>query len=63
MPHPHLSLLLAEEMTRKEFLVMSALGLSSILGFGSLIKLLTGKPLTDNVKSSSDGYGHTNYGK
>jgi hypothetical protein len=37
------SALLEKEVSRKEFLTMSGLALASVMGFGSVIKLLTGK--------------------
>jgi len=57
----HVSGLLQKEVSRKEFLGMSGLAVASILGFGTLVKLLTGKSFTSN--SSSRGYGSSSYGK
>jgi len=54
----HLSALMQKEMTRKEFLTTLGLGVATILGFGSLIKLVTGKSL----HSTSSGYGSSAYG-
>jgi hypothetical protein len=59
------SALLEKEVSRKEFLTMSGLAVASVLGFGSVIKLLTGKSIhssltpTQNVGS---GYGVSAYG-
>ena len=57
----HLSTLMDKEVTRKEFLGMSGLAIASIFGFGTLIKLLTGKSLTGSRHLSS-GYGSSAYG-
>ena len=60
------SALLEKEVSRKEFLSMSGLAVASILGFGSVIKLLTGKsvhssfgatPQSMNSTYSSGAYG------
>lgn len=50
--------LLSKEMSRKEFLSTVGLGIISIIGFSSLIKLLDGK----TYKSQSAGYGSSSYG-
>lgn len=50
-----------KEVTRKEFLGMSGLAIASVFGFGTLIKLLTGKSLTTS-HSSAAGYGGGAYG-
>lgn len=57
----HLSNLMDKEISRKEFLGMSGLAIASIFGFGSLVKLLTGKSLMGNHHMSS-GYGSSAYG-
>jgi len=60
-----LSSLMEKEVSRKEFLGMSGLALASIFGFGSFIKLLTGKSLTGSrhhAAPSSYGYGASVYG-
>jgi len=49
-----------KEVTRKEFLGMSGLAIASVFGFGTLIKLLTGKSLSGRHLSS--GYGSSSYG-
>lgn len=56
----HLSTLMDKEVTRKEFLGMSGLAIASVFGFGTLIKLLTGKSLSGRHLSS--GYGSSPYG-
>jgi hypothetical protein len=50
--------LMQKEMTRKEFLATVGLGVASILGFSSLLKLLG---LKGNHQSS--GYGSRGYGR
>jgi hypothetical protein len=58
-----LSSLLEKEVSRKEFLGMSGLALASIFGFGSVIKLLTGKSLHQQpTMNASYGYGTSAYG-
>jgi len=56
----HLDNLMQKEVSRKEFLSMSALAIASIFGFGTIIKLLTGKSLGSRYASS--GYGSSVYG-
>jgi hypothetical protein len=57
----HLSTLMEKEVSRKEFLGMAGLAAASILGFGSAIKLLTGKSIHVN-QSYNHGYGSSAYG-
>jgi len=57
----HVSALLQKEVSRKEFLGMSGLAIASIFGFGSVIKLLTGKSLGSQQPAPS-GYGASAYG-
>lgn len=53
--------LVQKEMTRKEFLTTVGFGVVSIMGFSSLLKLLTGK--SHSLKRNlSDGYGSSAYG-
>lgn len=60
MPNPHLQPFLQNQVSRKEFLGFLGLAAISILGFGHIIQLLTGKSLpTHDV---SDGYGASAYG-
>ncbi|HTB49088.1 MAG TPA: hypothetical protein VK712_03330 [Verrucomicrobiae bacterium] len=54
--------LLQKEMTRKEFMGTLALGLGSIMGFSTIIRLLTGKSLDSHLGHASLGYGSTPYG-
>jgi len=59
----HLSSLMDKEVSRREFLGMSGLAVASIFGFGSLIKLLTGKSLSgQHGLSATGGYGSSAYG-
>jgi hypothetical protein len=60
MPKP-ITALMQKEMTRKEFMGTLALGLGSIMGFSSIIRLLTGKSL-DRHLSHGLGYGSSPYG-
>ena len=57
------SALMDKEVSRKEFLGMSGLALASVFGFGTIVKMLTGKSLTGNHHvTSSLGYGASAYG-
>jgi hypothetical protein len=58
----HLSSLMEKEVSRKEFLTMSGLAVASILGFGTVIKLVTGKSLAGHHALSTSGYGAAPYG-
>jgi hypothetical protein len=60
MANPHLQTLLQKEVSRKEFLGIIGLAVLSILGFGHILKLLTGKSL--DTHHSLDGYGDSLYG-
>jgi hypothetical protein len=57
----HLTNLMDKEVSRKEFLGMSALAIGSVFGLGTVIKLLTGKSL-EGGRSISSGYGASAYG-
>lgn len=61
MQSNHLNHLMNKEVSRKEFLGMGGLAVASIFGFGTVIKLLTGKSLGSN-KHFSSGYGSSAYG-
>ena len=52
--------LMRREVSRREFLGMSGLAVASLFGFGTLIKLLTGKP--SHSHSLTTGYGSSAYG-
>ncbi|HSX16718.1 MAG TPA: hypothetical protein VLH86_01295 [Patescibacteria group bacterium] len=54
----HLGALMQKEMTRKEFLGTLGLGIATLLGFGSVIRLLSNK----DHGSSPMGYGASVYG-
>ena len=58
--------LLQKEVTRKEFLGMGGLAVASIFGFGTVVKLLTGKSLGSSKHfasaNASYGYGASPYG-
>jgi len=56
----HLNSLMEKEVSRKEFLGMLGLAVASIFGFGTLIKLLTGRSLES--KSTLTSYGGSVYG-
>jgi hypothetical protein len=62
----HVSNLLQKEVSRKEFLSMSGLAVASILGFGSVIKLVTGKSAGSMLGSTQHpmqaGYSSGAYG-
>lgn len=53
--------LMQKEVSRKEFLGMSGLAVVSLLGLGSITKLVTGKSLISH--SVNRGYGGSPYGK
>ena len=58
-----INVLVQKEISRKEFLGMSALAVGSIFGFGTIIKLLTGKSLSlPQNHGSLVGYGGGSYG-
>jgi hypothetical protein len=63
--------LMQKEVSRKEFLGISGLAVASILGFGTVIKLTTGKSLMGDQNAAqtplnalgANGYGASAYGK
>lgn len=57
-----ITVLMQKEMTRKEFMATLALGLGSIMGFSTIIRLLTGKSLDGHLGHASMGYGSSSYG-
>lgn len=59
----HVNHIINKEVSRKEFLGMSGLAIASVFGFGTLVKLLTGKSLTGNHKNTLSGYGSSAYGR
>lgn len=56
----HVNHIMNKEVTRKEFIGMSGLAVASIFGFGTVIKLVTGKSL--GGKHFLSGYGSSSYG-
>ena len=58
MVQKQVTALMQKEMTRKEFLATMGFGVASVMGFGTIVKLLSGKPL----HRSSMGYGSSTYG-
>ncbi len=60
MVNTQLQGLLNKEVSRKEFLGISALAIGSVFGFGTFIKLFTGKSLGNH--KALVGYGGSNYG-
>jgi hypothetical protein len=54
--------LMQKEMTRQEFMATLALGVGSIMGFSTIIHLLTGRSLNSHLGHTSAGYGSTAYG-
>ncbi len=56
------SQIMGKEVSRKEFLGMSGLAVASLFGFGTAIKLFTGKSITGN-QNAGRGYGASAYGK
>lgn len=58
-----LEAIMQKEMSRQEFMVTLGLGLTSILGFGRIIELLTGHSFKNHVEShSAYGYSSGPYG-
>ena len=53
--------ILQKDMSRKEFLATLGFGVASILGFSSIIKMLTGKSASHHMKMGM-GYGSSAYG-
>jgi len=59
-----LATLMQKEMTRKEFLTTLGFGVATVFGFGSLIRMLTGKQSFSGQQHSAvaAGYGASVYG-
>ena len=57
-----LQTLLEKEMTRKEFMATLGFGAASVLGFGSLLKLMGVGSQISNHNHVSTGYGSSVYG-
>lgn len=55
--------LMQKEMSRKEFLATLGFGMASILGFSTIIRLLTGKSADHHLSGRvGSGYGSSTYG-
>ncbi len=54
--------LLDKEMTRKEFMATLGFGVASIMGFSSILKLLTASHANSSYSKVSKGYGSSPYG-
>lgn len=54
--------LIQKEMTRKEFLTTVGFGVVSIMGFSSILKLLTGKGHEFRRTTTTAGYSSSAYG-
>lgn len=61
MTNQHLQNLMQKQVSRKEFLSILGLAVLSLLGFGALVKLLTGKSL-DTHEALRAGYAASAYG-
>ena len=55
-----LNSLMQKEMTRKEFLATFGLGVATLMGFGSIIRMLNNRNQGQKVAS---GYGSSVYGR
>ena len=56
--------ILQKEMSRKEFLTTLGLGMASIMGFSTIIHLLTGKSVHSHLgQRVGSGYGRSAYGR
>jgi len=51
-----------KEMTRKEFIATLGFGLASIMGFSTIIRLLSGKSIDHHLRHFNSGYGSNVYG-
>lgn len=61
----HVAELLQKEVSRKEFLGMSALAIGSIFGLGTIIKMVTGKSFSGSAGQHlnlNGGFGSGAYG-
>jgi hypothetical protein len=57
-----LDTLMQKEMTRKEFVATLGLGMASVMGFSTIIHLLTCRSLTHRGMHATYGYGSSAYG-
>jgi hypothetical protein len=60
--HKQLEVLTQKEMTRKEFLATLGLGIATVMGFGSIVKLLGGSHVLTGQGPKSRSYGSNSYG-
>lgn len=61
--HKQVDTLMNKEMSRQEFLKAVGIGLISLFGFSSIVKLMTGIGSTGQHRAVSNGYGSSPYGK
>jgi len=59
----HLEHIMQREMTRKEFLATLGFGLISVMGVGTLVRLLLGKDNAVQHLNSASTYGGSTYGR
>jgi hypothetical protein len=52
----------SKEVTRKEFLTISALAIASIMGIGTILELLTSKSPKHHLSEYTSGYSASDYG-
>ncbi len=56
--------IMQREMTRKEFIATLGFGVASIMGFSTILHMLTGKSLgAAGGRHASNGYGANPYGR
>lgn len=61
--HTQVDSLLKKEMTRKEFVATVSFGVASLMGLGSIMKLLgSGSAASSHKVLSTKGYGSSPYG-
>jgi hypothetical protein len=55
--------IMQREVTRKEFLATLGLGVASIMGFSTMVRLVTGKSVESHLKlTPQDHQAHAGYG-
>lgn len=58
-----INVLLQKEMSRKEFVTTLGLGMATVMGFSTIIHMLTGKSVRSRLGQKVDnGYGSSAYG-
>jgi hypothetical protein len=60
--HKQLNSLVKKEMTRKEFVATLGFGAATVMGFGSVLKLLGAGSHNTKQHAVSGGYGSSPYG-